>query len=85
MKNTKKIFAIIGIVCLVLLYASTLVFALIDTEWAQTWLIISVGATIFFPVMLYIMSVIYKLNQNNTEIEEYTDNSNEEGNDDSLS
>lgn len=75
MKNFKKTFAIIGIICLILLYGSTLVFALLDTEWSQTCLIVSFGATIFFPVVLYIMSVLYKLNKNNIEIEEYNDDS----------
>ena len=62
MKKSKRIFAIIGIILLVGLYLSTLIFAFIDTELGNTLLKISIAATIFFPVILYVMGVIYKLN-----------------------
>ena len=63
MKKSKRIFAIIGIILLVSLYLSTLIFAFIDTELGNTLLKISIAATIFFPVILYVMGVVYKLNK----------------------
>lgn len=63
MKKTQKIFAMIGIICLVLLYLSTLIFAFIDTTTSQVFLKTSIGASIFFPVMFYVMTIIYKLNK----------------------
>ncbi len=67
MKKSKKLFAIIGIILLVGLYLSTLIFALIDTELGYTLLKVSISATIFFPVILYIMGLVYKLNKNNIQ------------------
>ena len=63
MKKSKRIFAIIGIILLVSLYLSTLIFAFIDTELGNTLLKISIAATIFFPVILYVMGVVYRLNK----------------------
>ena len=63
MKKSKRIFAIIGIILLVSLYLSTLIFAFIDTELGNTLLKISIAATIFVPVILYVMGVVYKLNK----------------------
>ncbi len=67
MEKTKKIFALIGVICLVLLYASTLVFAFIDHTTSQIFLTASIGATIFFPVILYVMSILYKLGKDDDE------------------
>ena len=65
MKKTKKIFAIIGIVLLVLLYLSTLIFAFFDTTASLFYLKCSIAATIFFPVILYAMTMFHKLNKKN--------------------
>ncbi len=60
MKNFKKAMALIGVIILVGLYLSTLVFAFIDTSTSFMYFKISVAATIFFPVILYVMTLFYK-------------------------
>lgn len=57
----KRILAIIGIVLLVGLYASTLVFALIKTELAQDLLKVSIACTIIIPILLYSYILVYRL------------------------
>lgn len=61
MKKLKKIFAIIGIIVLAGLYLSTLIFALMDSEESIKLLQASIYLTITFPVILYAISLIYKL------------------------
>lgn len=53
MKKTKRILALTGAALLILLYISTLVFALIDSPLTDGLLAASVGATILIPVLLY--------------------------------
>lgn len=53
MKKTKRILALAGAILLVLLYISTLVFALIDSPLTNDLLTASVAATILIPVLLY--------------------------------
>ena len=60
MKNRKRIFAIIGIILLVAMYASTLIFALSDHPDALGWLMASIGSTIIIPVFLYAYIIVYK-------------------------
>lgn len=67
MEKFKKIFALIGVICLLLLYASTLIFAFIDQTTSRIFLTTSIGATIFFPVILYVMSILYKLGKDDEE------------------
>ncbi len=62
----KRIIAIIVLIFLVLLYGSTLVFALFDTTTSLVYLKISIAATIFFPVMFYIISMFMKLSAKNS-------------------
>lgn len=64
MKKTKRILALTGVILLVLLYTSTLIFALIDSPWAMTCLKASVGATILLPVLLYGYQLIYRVLKN---------------------
>ncbi len=61
MKKSKRICAIIGIICLAGLYISTLVFAFIDTTTSLVYLKCSIGATIFFPVILYVLTIFHKI------------------------
>lgn len=53
MKKTKRILALVIVVLLVLLYLSTLVFALLDAPVFTSLLKASVAATILLPVLLY--------------------------------
>lgn len=61
MKKTKRVLALIGVVLLVLLYVSTLVFALIDHPAANDLLTAAVAATILVPVILYGFLLIHRL------------------------
>ena len=60
MKKSKRILAIIGIILLVLLYLSTLVFALLGKEFLN-WLMASLVATIMIPVLIWTYGFIYRL------------------------
>ncbi len=61
MKKTKRILAIAGVVLLVALYASTLIFAFIDHTKSLGLLKASVALTIILPVLLYAYTLIYRL------------------------
>ena len=56
----KRILSIIGIILLVGLYLSTLIFALIDSPMASTLFKASVLLTIAVPCLLYAMILVYK-------------------------
>ena len=80
MKKGKRIFALIGAIALVLMYISTLVFALIDTSVSGGLLKASIACTVILPVLLYAYSLVYRLskkNNDNSDIleEETSDNS----------
>lgn len=60
MKKLKRIFALIGAVLLILLYVSTLVFALLDHSAFLGLLKASVACTILLPVLLYGYALVYK-------------------------
>ena len=60
MKKTKRIFAIIGIILLTLLYLSTLVFALLGKDF-MNWLMASLVSTIMIPVFIWALGFVYKL------------------------
>lgn len=61
MKKMKQIFALIGAVLLVCMYAATLIFALIDSPAASGLFKASVAATILIPVLLYAFIMITRL------------------------
>lgn len=61
MKKTKRILAIAGVILLVALYASTLIFAFIDHTKSLGLLKASVALTIILPVLLYAYTLIYRL------------------------
>lgn len=63
MQKLKQILAIVGIVLLVALYASTLVFAITDNPSTFTLLGASLAATIIIPVMLWIIGVFLRINK----------------------
>lgn len=68
MRKTKRILAIIGVVLLVALYGSTLVFAIFDHTKSLGFLKASIACTILLPVLLYAYTLIYKLiNKNDRE------------------
>lgn len=67
MKKIQRILALAGVVALVLLYASTLVFALMDFEQATNLLMASVAATILIPVLIYGLTLFTKLSKNESD------------------
>lgn len=70
MKKIKQILAISGVVLLLLLYASTLVFALMKSPNSLNLFKLSVGCTILVPVVLYAFLMVAKHleNRNRREV-----------------
>lgn len=60
MKKVKQILAILLILILIGLYASTIIFAIIGSDKTLVWLQASVYATIVVPVLLWTYGFIYK-------------------------
>ena len=60
-KKVKQILAVIGIVLLVLLYASTIVFALTDDPRTFKLLGASISATVIIPVIIWICGIFIRL------------------------
>ncbi|MDD3360609.1 MAG: hypothetical protein PHW34_02940 [Hespellia sp.] len=73
MKKIKRILAITGVVILVGLYVSTLVFALIGSELSTNLLKASVACTILLPIILYGYMLLYKLSKKNEENKDASD------------
>ena len=61
MKKFKRFLALLGVILLVLLYFSTLIFALMDSELATGMFKVSVAGTIIIPILLYGILLFYRL------------------------
>ena len=61
MKKLKRAAALAAVVILLAMYGCTLIFALLDKEWALDFLWASLACTILVPVLLYAMILIYRL------------------------
>lgn len=61
MKKFKRLYALLGAILLVLLYLSTLIFALMDSELATGMFKVSVAGTIIIPILLYGILLFYRL------------------------
>ncbi len=61
MKTVRRILALIGIILLLALYGSTLVFALIGNPDSMLLFRAAVIATIIVPVLLWAYTFIYRL------------------------
>ncbi len=61
MKLVKRILAICGIIFLVAMYASTLVFAIIGNPKTMGMFKASIFATFIIPVLIWAYTFIYKL------------------------
>lgn len=55
--NSKRIFAILGVIILIALYISSIIFALMDSPLAERLLLASLFCTIVIPAVLYGYSV----------------------------
>ena len=58
--TARRVLALAGIILLIGLYVSTLVFALMDRPESQGLLMASIFCTIVVPVMLYAMGMVAK-------------------------
>ena len=63
MKKLQRILAILGVVLLLALYASTMIFALSGSENSIGWFK-AIAATIIVPVLLYAYMMIYRYLKN---------------------
>lgn len=63
MKKFKQLLALLGVILLVLLYLSTLIFALIGSEFAISMFKVSIAGTILIPVLLYGILLFYRLSK----------------------
>lgn len=66
----KRILALVSAIALILLYVSTLIFALIDSPLTNELLMASVAATIIVPVLLYALRLFANLNKQKDKTEE---------------
>ncbi len=57
----KRILAIIGVVLLVLMYLSTLFFAIFEDPNTYRWFRASIAATIVIPIIIFSYQYIYKI------------------------
>ena len=67
MKKIKQFLAIIGIVLLVGMYAMTIVFALLDDPKTFHMLGTSIAATVFIPVIIWVVGIFIKLDKKDDE------------------
>lgn len=77
MKKTKRILALAGAFILIVLYLSTLIFALIDSPRAYDLFRFSVGCTIIFPILLYVMMLIARVLNKKDDSEKNSSNTKE--------
>lgn len=61
MKKVKRILALIGVILLLAMYGSTLVFAIIDNSDSMSMFKASIAATIIIPVLLWAYTLVFKL------------------------
>ena len=61
MKKIKRILALVGVILLVAMYGSTLVFAIIDNSDSMMMFKASIAATIIIPVLLWTYTLVFKL------------------------
>ena len=59
--TARRVLALIGIILLVALYASTLVFALMDSPIAGKLLMAAIFCTIVVPVLIYAMGLVARV------------------------
>ena len=64
MKKAKQILAIIGVILLVALYVTTLIFAITDNTGTMSMFVASVVATVVIPVLIWAYTFIFKLLKN---------------------
>ena len=61
MKKVKQILAMAGVILLVVLYLSTLIFSIIGGELAMGLLRASIFCTVAVPILMYAFMLIYRV------------------------
>ena len=61
MKKVKQILAMAGVILLVILYLSTLIFSIIGGELAMGLLRASIFCTVAVPILMYAFMLIYRV------------------------
>lgn len=64
MKKAQRILAVLGVILLLAMYGSTLVFALSQNPDSTGWFKASIYCTVAVPVLLYAYTMIYKYLKN---------------------
>ncbi|MBQ6369055.1 MAG: hypothetical protein IJJ17_03150 [Parasporobacterium sp.] len=59
--KAKRILALIGIIILAGLYITTLLLAVFGNENTQSWFMASIACTVIVPIMLWVISWLYKM------------------------
>lgn len=67
MKRLRQITAILGIVLLLGMYISTLIFAILDLPDKQGLLMASIYCTVAVPILLFAMGLVAKVLRERTE------------------
>ncbi len=70
MKKIKRILALLGVILLLAMYGSTLVFALMDSPNSGNMLMASIYCTIVVPVFLYAVQLAAKAVKKKKESED---------------
>ena len=76
MKKIKQIFAILGVLLLLGLYAATFIMALTDNTETMQFFRASLFATFVIPVLMWAYSLVYKLARKNSDSKESNDSNN---------
>lgn len=75
MKKYKRILAFAGVILLVCMYLSTLIFAFLKSPYSADLLKASIACTIIVPVLLYGYILVYRLiGRNKNQEKDSTDN-----------
>ncbi|MBR3401713.1 MAG: hypothetical protein IKG67_05670 [Parasporobacterium sp.] len=59
--KAKRILALIGIIILAGLYITTLLLAVFGNENTQSWFMASIACTVIVPIMIWVISWLYKM------------------------
>lgn len=70
MKKTKRILALVGVILLVAMYGSTLLFAIIDNSDSMVMFKASIAATIIIPVLLWAYTLVFKLVKKDDDLQD---------------
>ena len=73
MKKTKRILALVGVILLLAMYGSTMVFAIIDNSDSMMMFKASIAATIIIPVLLWTYTLVFKLVKKDDNLQEAED------------